>query len=536
MKHTFLLLTVFLFSNLFLIGQQAQQFSIEIEEDTIPGIQGLQSFVVGKAQGKWLFIGGRKDGLHQRQPFASFLATGNNTTLYVVEPVTKQIWSASLSSLPTSVQEQLQSTNINFKQVGDLLYVVGGYGYSSTAVDHITYPNITLINVTPTINAIIAGTPFVTYFRQITDQRIAITGGHLENIDSVFYLVGGHRFDGRYNPNNNPTFTQVYSDEIRKFKIADNGTTFLMYDYVAINDPANLHRRDYNLVPQVFPNGDFGFTAFSGVFQPVTDLPWLNSVDITSSGYSVNNTFSQYLSQYHSAKMPVWDSTNNYMHSFFFGGMSRYTLDTTTNTLVDDVNVPFVKTISRVSRDAIGNSIEYKLPIEMPALLGSGAEFINVAPDGALKEGIIKLDQLPTTRTLVGYIYGGIESTLPNIFFINNGTQSVASTRLFKVYINKSTATTVQKPYPLESTMFSVSTFPNPFDQILTISVMSKIVGELNIQIRNENGELVKTLVDSKIKGGNHDFTWTRTNEKSGIYFVVSQIGNVIKTNKVILK
>jgi flagellar hook assembly protein FlgD len=65
---------------------------------------------------------------------------------------------------------------------------------------------------------------------------------------------------------------------------------------------------------------------------------------------------------------------------------------------------------------------------------------------------------------------------------------------------------------------------------------MSKIVGELNIQIRNENGELVKTLVDSKIKGGNHDFTWTRTNEKSGIYFVVSQIGNVIKTNKVILK
>jgi hypothetical protein len=84
--------------------------------------------------------------------------------------------------------------------------------------------------------------------------------------------------------------------------------------------------------------------------------------------------------------------------------------------------------------------------------------------------------------------------------------------------------------------MFSVTTFPNPFDQLLTISVMSKIAGDLKIQIRNEKGELVKTLVDSKIKNGTYDYTWSRTNEKSGVYFVISQIGNVIKTNKVVIQ
>ncbi|MBL7888634.1 MAG: T9SS type A sorting domain-containing protein [Bacteroidia bacterium] len=530
------LFILFFLINMLAFGQQAQTFSVEIEEDTIPGMQGLQSFVVGQAQGKWLFIGGRKDGLHQRQPFSSFLASGNNTNIYVIDPVSKQFWLASLNTLPQGIQEQLQSTNINFKQVNDLLYIIGGYGYSTTAADHITYPNITIVNVSSTINAIIASSSITSFFRQITDQRMAITGGQLENIDSVFYLVGGHRFDGRYNPNNNPTFTQTYSDEIRKFKISDNGTTFSIYDYIAINDPANLHRRDYNLVPQIFPTGDFGFTAFTGVFQPVQDLPWLNTVDIKSNAYAVNNTFSQYLSQYHSAKMPLWDSTNNEMHSIFFGGMSRYTLDTSTNTLIDDVNVPFVKTISRVTRESNGNMMEYKLPIEMPALLGSGAEFINISSDAYLKEGIISLNRLPMARTLVGYIYGGIESTLPNIFFINNGTQSVASSRLFKVYINKSPLTSTAKPQKLDNDMFSVFTYPNPADHVITINVKSQITGDLKIILQNEKGEMVSTIVETKIKHGNHEYIWNRTREKSGVYFVVSQIGNVIKTSKVILK
>ena len=90
----------FLFAALVTYAQPS--FNLTIEEATLPDGPGLHSFVVGQNDGKWLLIGGRTDGLHQRQPFASFLATDNNTMAYVVDPVNLQVWSASLASLPTA--------------------------------------------------------------------------------------------------------------------------------------------------------------------------------------------------------------------------------------------------------------------------------------------------------------------------------------------------------------------------------------------------------------------------------------------------
>ena len=37
-------------------------------------------------------------------------------------------------------------------------------------------------------------------FRVINDPVFKITGGQMGLLDSTFYLVGGHLFDGRYNP------------------------------------------------------------------------------------------------------------------------------------------------------------------------------------------------------------------------------------------------------------------------------------------------------------------------------------------------
>ncbi|MFT5648286.1 MAG: hypothetical protein ACI976_002985 [Aureispira sp.] len=61
------------------------------------------------------------------------------------------------------------------------------------------------------------GTAINSYFKQITDNIFAVTGGQLGKIESTFYLVGGHRFDGRYNPMGNTTYTQTYTDKIQKF-------------------------------------------------------------------------------------------------------------------------------------------------------------------------------------------------------------------------------------------------------------------------------------------------------------------------------
>jgi hypothetical protein len=125
---------------LLLTAQYFDGRQLVLEEVTVPGMPALQSFAWGQHDGQWFIIGGRTDGLHRRQPPFAFLATGNNLSAYVVDPVTQQVWSAPISTLPQSLEEQLQSTNMEFEQRDSTLYCAGGYGYSPTALDHITYP------------------------------------------------------------------------------------------------------------------------------------------------------------------------------------------------------------------------------------------------------------------------------------------------------------------------------------------------------------------------------------------------------------
>jgi hypothetical protein len=413
------------------VFSQTAPFNVYIEPMNISGLGGLQAYAFGQHNGKWLVFGGRLDGLHRRQPFASFDVAGNNNQLIVIDPVTQQKWSAPLTSLSVGLQEQLSSTNMEFHQVGNYLYVIGGYGYNNASAARKTFDNLTAIDVPSVINAIIGATPLSSFFRQISDPQFAVTGGHLKKINNTFYLIGGNKFDGNYNPMGHATYTQVYTDAIRKFNIADNGKTLVVTHLPTITDAANLHRRDYNAVPQILPNGAEGITAFSGVFQPTVDLPFLNCVNIDSITYSVNNTFQQYYNHYHCAVLPLYSAINNEMNNVFFGGIAQFYDNS--GVLVQDNNVPFVNTIARVTRNSVGTMAEYKLPVEMPALLGAGAEFIPNQRVPHFSNEVMKLDDFTADSTLVGYIYGGISSTAANIFFTNTGTQSSASSQIFKV-------------------------------------------------------------------------------------------------------
>lgn len=480
------------------------EFTVQIEPLTILNAPNIHSFSWGKtSDGKWVILGGRIDGLHQRQPFAAFLENDNNKSVYVVDPIANQTWSTSINVLQASMFEQLQSTNQEFYQRGNTLYIIGGYGYSTTQNDHVTYANLSAIDVDGLANAVINGTSIIPYFRQIVDTNLAVTGGQLGLLNNVFYLCGGQYFEGRYNPmgpSHGPGFIQNYTDEIRTFQINDDGTNLSIVNYSSQNDTNNLHRRDYNMTPQIFSDGTEGFTMFSGVFQHAANLPWLNTVDITASGYTVNNTFNQYLSQYHCANIPIYDTSSNAMHTVFFGGMSQYKLDTNDNLIQDD-NVPFVKTISKVSRFSDDSMVESSLDIEMPAFLGSGAEFIPLNNNtNYLENGILDINNLPDGVTLVGYIFGGIESTQENIFFINNGTQSSASNLAFKVFINKTSLSVNEVELNLNN-IYNLKIYPNPSKDIFSIEVFIPNTENSTIQIYDILGRKVKQLTIEKTIG-----------------------------------
>lgn len=84
--------------------------------------------------------------------------------------------------------------------------------------------------------------------------------------------------------------------------------------------------------------------------------------------------------------------------------------------IVKDDNVPFVKTIAGVTRHANGQMKEFVFPVTMPALLGAGSEFIPGQDVATYQNGVIKANELEKDTTTVGFIFGGISSSAPNIF------------------------------------------------------------------------------------------------------------------------
>jgi DNA-binding transcriptional regulator/RsmH inhibitor MraZ len=259
-------------------------------------------------------------------------------------------------------------------------------------------------------------------------------------------------------------------------------------------------------------------------------MPYLNSVDITSpNSYATNNSFNQYLSQYHSAKLPIYDTTANVMHNLFFGGMSQFTLDNQGN-LVEDIEVPFVKTISRITRDANGNMQEVDLGyIEMPALLGSGAEFIPME-SYYYENHILDLNSVPNSKTLVGYIYGGIESTAPNIFFINDGTQSFASNVIFKVFINKSIIGIHEEVPLVAKNVLNLNVYPNPIKRNMNLTFFGAAIQDLSIQIFDNSGRLVLDERHFVQTIGEQEVNLNVSKLSEGIYTV--QLSNGILTDQ----
>jgi len=468
-----ILKVIFVSALLFSFNTKAQvqdtfSYTLLIEEVHIPNMPGIHSFAFGVHNGKWLILGGRRDGLHARQPFNAFPQAFNNTDIFVVDPASGQVWSSSVSSLPTAIAEQLQSTNMIFHQQGDTLVFIGGYGFSPTANNHITFPRITTLQVSGLVQAVMQNTSILPYFKSVEDVRFAVNGGQMGLLNNTFYMVGGHRFDGRYNPMGNPTYTQTYTHQVRKFKIDHSTNTPTISHYTTFTDALHLHRRDYNLLPQVFPNGELGFTISSGVFQPQVDLPYLYPVDIRDTGIQPITTFNQYLSNYHGAKVALYDSTFNQMSSLFFGGLSQYYYQN--GQLIQDNNVPFVKTISRVSRYADGSLQEYVLPMEMPGYKGASAEFIPNSDLKMYENEVIALHRNLQDTLLLGHVVGGIASNTLNPFTANQtATQTRADTSVFTVKLIrnqslKSEAVEVVNPYRMK-------VFPNPADEGFSIQL-----------------------------------------------------------------
>ncbi len=534
-----LLLSIFLTPINLNAQPETRKYIVELESVHIASLPGLHSFAFGQHEGKWLLMGGRTDGLHARRPNESFPLEYNNQQLVVVDPESKEYWTASVTALPTGISEQLQATNMNFHQWGDTLYIIGGYAYSETADNHITFPKLTTVRVSKVIDQIIDGTLDDQYFSHLYDERLAVTGGQLGRIGDELYLVGGHRFDGRYNPRDMPSFTQTYTNAIQRFAIGHTPDATILSHHSVI-DTDHLRRRDYNLAPFQFTDGRPGYLISSGVFQEDADLPFLYPVEIDDESYYPVPEFEQLLSHYHSPKFSFYDSSTDALHMIFLGGLAQYYYEE--GQLIQDDRVPFVTSISRVSRAADGTYSEHLHQEAMPGFLGTSAEFI---PNPALARnatGVLLLNEIPDERILIGHMAGGIVSPIRNPFSENLTDLTYADKTIYRIWLTAGDVTRAGSGSDdsdsdrsdsgfdgsdfgsesgsgtLPDTPQLNQNYPNPFNPSTVIPFILPEPSNVRITVHNVLGNHVVTLVDAFYLAGRHQVTFEAGDLASGTY------------------
>lgn len=515
-------------------AQSQSSFDLQMDTVTIPGLPGLHSFATAIHEGKWLLIGGRRDGMHQK--FNAFGTAASNQTIYVVNPASGQTWQRGIAELPDTLQEQLRSANMEFFQRGETLLFVGGYGRSEVAQNHITYPYLTLVDIPGLMDAVTGGGALMPHFQQHRDTFFAVTGGQLQYLADTFYLVGGHRFDGVYSANSaNPT--QFYTNAIRKFTLVPGSAGMRVVHQSQVIDELNLHRRDYNLTPQVFADGTEGFTAFSGVFQPGLALaPFLNIVEVRPSGHAPVNGFSQFLVNYHCAKTQLWAKSANETHTLFFGGISNYWLDENKNLLKDN-RLPFVRTVSRVTRLADGTYREVAFDSELPFHTGTSAEFMLADGLPVLPNGMVDYDLLPFGKTLLGYVVGGIVTpeTQRNPFVANTVGITSGSPTLVRVFLEKKMSSSTDETLLDGRFDLALAVSPNPADDHWGVRLELPRAGRLRAMLQDAQGRIVHRADLGDRAAGTAHFTLPTTGLRTGAYWLTVNVDGVFVETRTIL-
>jgi len=105
----------------------------------------------------------------------------------------------------------------------------------------------------------------------------------------------------------------------------------------------------------------------------------------------------------------------------------------------------------------------------------------------------------------------------------------------------------VVRPNPAPAISFTlVQNFPNPFNPVTTIRLDLPVPGEVQVQIFNQHGQRVRTLVNREMVAGHHDLQWDGHNASgtlvaSGVYLyqmTVSREGQLVfcETKRMLLQ
>jgi hypothetical protein len=484
-------------------------YELEITDSNLQNAPSLQSFAHAMDGAEWLLFAGRTNqsddngGLHNMNAnysSTSFPPPSFNKDIFVYDVTTDavpqsisiekmlEIIAAEFPSYLGIVTENItvfQNTNPQVKQIGDYLYLVGGYGPQDVANPtsaYVTYNQIAKIHVPSLINLVkgdYAAVDKDELFAFGKHENLIATGGELQSIGGgdnlTMYLVGGHCFGNNCSNNGQKYQDAAYPFSVSKYipkKDKDSVhylTVSVSNAITDVDDPtlpesddlSTMRRRDGPILPLLFNSPtkesgvEQGFAFFAGVFKP-GDNPleaWNDAVYFhpnfsNKEGrlYTLDTVYDQKNNNVYSCpNFGIYDEKNRIVHSFLMGGIGDGQPDPQGNLsgftnkamhIETDINT-FTSTNQLIGTKNLFNKKEKN----EPNFYGAEAIFFR-NPDvenyslGGLETELFDLSKMGSGDAFVGYIFGGIEA------FVSNPAsygprKSRASKKIFKVTLKK---------------------------------------------------------------------------------------------------
>lgn len=423
-------------------------FTISIQQHAYNLPVGLHSGASASYKGEWLFIAGRTNGLHGFGNGQNFPPSQQNTVAYVID-LEKQIsYSRDLND-PTSGLSQTQIDELSVTspqsfQNGKTLYICGGYGVDTATGQLSTKQTLTAIDLPKFIKWVKNSKGSAARaIRQTSSPWMQVTGGYMTLLNNHLQglLIFGQNFTGDYTPSSNGKYTR----QVRRFIIYDNGKKLIVRARKSEEPDHSYRRRDLNVVP-IIKQGQPAFVALSGVFTEKGGI-WTVPVMIDSDGSTSMtdplkpDTFKQGMNNYVCASPQLYSKSSKDNYILLLGGISfGYYQNGVFQT---DPEVPFINQVTTVKIDEECNFSQYLMKGEYPViasqgtnpgnnlLFGAGAFYFNSDKVKVLVNQIVDFDSIKKP-TVIGYIIGGIMSTLPNT---NTMADSTASPYIFEVVV-----------------------------------------------------------------------------------------------------